>query len=819
MVKTCSDPYKNDTYEEYFNSYLFELSDFQKYAIEGIVDEKNVLVTAHTGSGKTLPAEFAIDHFFKKGKKLIYTSPIKALSNQKYYDFSQKFPDISFGLFTGDIKTNPEADVLIMTTEILMNYLFFQENEEVKTTDFTINIKEELGCVVFDEVHYINDQERGQVWEKTILMLPNHIQMIMLSATIDNPKGFASWVEKSSNKEVYLCSTNKRVVPLHHYSFFTTTEHTFKVITDKETQQKLRKHSNILIPLQNDKNVFNHANYKLLYQLHQLHKKNRIYMKVPHVLDSVVKLLKNENKLPAICFVFSRKKVESYAKMINVPLFNEEDPHPNIEKECLQIIRRLPNYEEYLKLSEYNDLVSLLQKGIGIHHSGMIPILKEIVELMISKKYIKLLFATESFAIGLDCPIKTAIFVDLNKYDGHVQRYLYSHEYTQMAGRAGRRGLDKIGYVVHCNNCFSFPYEHDYINMMNGMPQELVSKYMISYPLLLNLLKNGVCQDFHLFSEKSMMKCEIDKNIESKKESIEATEKRLIELKALSDHNKTPYDICLKYMEYKENFKSYKSKKQKEVSRQISMFEETYKNIKNDVNNIDMVKEFEESLGNLNEDLDYTSNYMLYQTELIRDIMYRRGFIIREDNAYSLSELGKIAIHLAEIHPLINAEFAIKWNYFKEFSSVQLIGLFSCFMDIRVSDENKNVQVFCEDSFLGERIRELQSRYLEYNDMEMEYSLYIYNYEDALMFDCIDMVMEWSCCENEQDCKQFIETSLCQKDISLGDFNKGLLKIVTISKEYIKLFTALEQVEVLHKFVDIEKRILKYVTTSQSLYV
>jgi len=150
MVKTCSDPYKNDTYEEYFNSYLFELSDFQKYAIEGIVDEKNVLVTAHTGSGKTLPAEFAIDHFFKKGKKLIYTSPIKALSNQKYYDFSQKFPDISFGLFTGDIKTNPEADVLIMTTEILMNYLFFQENEEVKTTDFTINIKEELGCVVFD---------------------------------------------------------------------------------------------------------------------------------------------------------------------------------------------------------------------------------------------------------------------------------------------------------------------------------------------------------------------------------------------------------------------------------------------------------------------------------------------------------------------------------------------------------------------------------------------------------------------------------------------------------------------------------------------
>ena len=168
MVKICSNTYTNNTYEEYFNSYLFELSDFQKYAIEGIIENKNVLVTAHTGSGKTLPAEFAIEHFAKQGKKVIYTSPIKALSNQKYYDFCNKFPNISFGLFTGDIKTNPDADVLIMTTEILMNYLFFQEADQVNVTDFTINIQSELGCVVFDEVHYINDKERGQVWENDI---------------------------------------------------------------------------------------------------------------------------------------------------------------------------------------------------------------------------------------------------------------------------------------------------------------------------------------------------------------------------------------------------------------------------------------------------------------------------------------------------------------------------------------------------------------------------------------------------------------------------------------------------------------------------
>ena len=192
MVIICKDKNANDDkYASKFDSYSFPLSDFQKYAIEAIVEKQHVLVTAHTGSGKTLPAEFAIRHFVGQGKKVIYTSPIKALSNQKFYEFTLKYPEISFGLFTGDIKTNPEADVLIMTTEILMNYLFIQTNRDEAVVqpgiDFQINIQRDLACVVFDEVHYINDKDRGQVWEKSILMLPNHVQKVMLSATIDNP--------------------------------------------------------------------------------------------------------------------------------------------------------------------------------------------------------------------------------------------------------------------------------------------------------------------------------------------------------------------------------------------------------------------------------------------------------------------------------------------------------------------------------------------------------------------------------------------------------------------------------------------------------
>jgi antiviral helicase SKI2 len=248
MVKICSNTYENEEqYKQYFEKYSFPLSSFQKYAIESIVDGNHILVTAHTGSGKTLPAEFAIEHFVSKGKKVIYTSPIKALSNQKFYEFTKKFPSISFGILTGDIKTNPEADVLIMTTEILMNTLYAKNrkantNENSSLTMFDMDFSNKLACVIFDEIHYINDKDRGKVWEETIMMLPKNIQMVMLSATLDSPEKFAAWCEtRGSNytenkceKIVYLTTTHERVVPLTHYSFITCTQGIFKVIKDKQ---------------------------------------------------------------------------------------------------------------------------------------------------------------------------------------------------------------------------------------------------------------------------------------------------------------------------------------------------------------------------------------------------------------------------------------------------------------------------------------------------------------------------------------------------------------------------------------------------------
>lgn len=832
MVKICNDPYpSNSKYDSHFELYPYPLSDFQKYAIEAIVEKQHVLVTAHTGSGKTLPAEFAIQHFTNQGKKVIYTSPIKALSNQKYYEFTKKFPEISFGLFTGDIKTNPDADVLIMTTEILMNYLFTSttnadDSESQPALQFQIDVQNDLGCVVFDEVHYINDADRGQTWEKTILMLPRHIQMVMLSATIDNPQCFAKWCEKDDTepdaKGVYLASTNHRVVPLSHYGFLTTTEAVYKTIRDKETQKEIRDNTNLLIPLQDANGVFNEVNSKKITKINGLFDKNRIRINRKHALNKLASFLKEKEMLPAIAFVFSRKNVESCAHDITVPL-NEFDSKVSytVRSECEQIIRKLPNYKEYLELPEYNRLVSLLEKGIGIHHSGMIPILREIVELMISKRYIKLLFATESFAIGLDCPIKTAIFTSLTKFDGHTQRHLLAHEYTQMAGRAGRRGIDTVGHVVHCNNLFDTPMLSDYKLILGGKPQQLVSKFHISYSLILNLLKNGQTRDFHLFSQKSMVQQEILKSLAGTQTEMNDTEQLIIEKEKFILTSKTPRDVCETYIKTQNIMKLATNKKRKQLERDVRNMEDEYKYIKEDAAKVYYLVELKDKVDTLQMDLQYTESYVKQQTDRICDIMCENGFIIRNpDDTYTLTLLGNIASNVAEIHPLIISELMVKWQNFTNFNTIQLVGLFSCFTDIKVPDDMRTHILNIADIFLEAKIKSVSHQYDKYSDLEQESQVNTgLNYTDPLIYDMVEFSMHWCECTTETECKAFIQNDVYDKSISIGDFTKAMLKIVTISKEFMNVCEQLNLIELQHKLSQIEGMVLKYITTSQSLYV
>ena len=831
MVVICDKPYSeeaNEKYQEYFAWFPYELSDFQKYSVQAIIEGQHSLVTAHTGSGKSLPAEFALQYFHKQGKKTIYTSPIKALSNQKYYEFTQKYPEISFGLITGDIKLNPTADVLIMTAEILLNALFQGENGGLRTQQnlhFQIDIENELACVVMDEIHYINDRDRGSVWEKTILMLPKHIQMIMLSATIDSPEKFAKWCERYNDEpQVWLSSTTHRIVPLTHYGFLITNEAVFKKTKDKTLHQQVRDGTQQLITLKTADGKYQEDAYLKLSKTRKLIEDFDSLPKRNHVLNQLCIFLKEREMFPAIAFVFSRKNVELFAREISANLLEDDSKIPYIvARECDQIIRKLPNYHEYANLPEYHQLVKLLEKGVGIHHSGMIPILREIVELMITKKYIKLLFATESFAIGLNCPIRTAIFTSLTKFDGNDDRILLPHEYNQAASRCGRRGIDTVGHVIHCNNLFSMPSQYEYKNMLCGNPQTLSSKMRLSMPFVLNLIKTYGNEAGVLgFIDRSMIRAELDITQQYREKQICDMEQQLEKTQKSLSFLRTPLDVCQDYVSNNKILNTLTNKKRKETERRIQQITSEYRFIKEDVFVYENMMKLEIELARCREEHVYGSTCLSSKIENICFLLCKHGFLWPKDvsddaTEYVLTRKGNMATMLAEINPIAMSEILETSNYMRDLSAIQIVCFLSCFTDVKVSQDIKMSVPSTPDLVLRQMI-------VGYHEYSQERNITISNNGSEgdleMMYDLTDMMEDWCLCEDETQCKGFIQTKLAEKSISIGDFTKAILKISTMVKELMNLCEKNEgMLELLSKLGTIDAMILKYITTAQSLYV
>ena len=816
MVKVCSENEPPKSYDTKIDaSYGFALSNFQKHAIEAIHTGNHVLITAHTGSGKTLPAEHAIRYFSEKGKKVIYTSPIKALSNQKYHEFTQKYPDISFGILTGDIKFNPEADVLIMTTEILRNQIFhsaFNQGEKKTVLGFDMNIEEDLGCVIFDEVHYINDKDRGKIWEETILHLPKTVQMVMLSATIDKPEKFAEWVEtRNDNKHVYLASTFHRVVPLYHYGYVTLHESYTNKIKDENLRKSfIRCAGDPKILIKDGK--FDEAQFHRIQQINTYVKKQNIHIKRSFVLNSIVLYLLNNGLLPGIIFIFSRAQVERAAAEINFSLFEDGSSVPSIiEHECGTIIRRLSNHSEYLELPEYRTIIKLLQKGIAFHHAGMLPVFREMIELLFAKKYIKLLVATETFAVGINMPTKSVIFTSLKKFDGTSMRPLHSHEYTQMAGRAGRRGIDTEGHVIHCNNLFDDIGPSDYKTILCGSPQKLVSKFNISYNLIIHLIANNFSDQNSLeaFTTKSLMKNEIDKHIHELDTEIKGMETVLTEREARITGLRTPHDICNEYIHLTTS--SLSNKERKKASRRISSIEEEHRYIKGDIDFISQVEAAKQEIANKQAALSDVKDYIRNQIGIVVEILEKRGFIHYIDDTHIVTTKGILSTHIQEIPGHIFSELMIKYNFFEKQSAETIAGIFSCFTNVTASD--------CQSSINNDCIcivNDLRNITNEYYDLENANKIDISeNYEFHTRI--INEVIEWCSADKEADCKNIIASLCAGKGIFLGDFIKAILKINNIASELMKL-TQLP-VSLQHKLSSMCDMTQKYVVTNQSLYI
>ena len=857
MVKICdcesAYPSNNEElYAEYFKLYPFELSNFQKYAIESIVEGNHVLVTAHTGSGKTLPAEFAIEYFVSRGKKVIYTSPIKALSNQKFYEFTKKFPNISFGILTGDIKSNPEADVLIMTTEILQNTLYkknatsesntsFNQTKTtsvVSLTTFDMDINNELACVIFDEVHYINDPDRGKVWEETIMMLPKHVQMVMLSATLDKPETFAIWCENRGNtldalsdykhKEVYLTSTNHRVVPLTHYTFMITNSAIFKLIKDKQLEHEIKEHTNKIIPIQSASGVFNEQLFHKNKRIMNIFENKNVHVKRAHILNQVTKHMVDNNMLPALCFVLSRKQLEICAKEITTNLLEDDSKVSyTIKRECEAIIRKLPNFQEYLNLPEYLNIVYLLEKGIAIHHAGIMPVLREMIELLYGKGYIKLLFATETFAVGINMPTKSVIFTDVNKFDGNGMRMLYSHEYTQMAGRAGRRGIDTVGNVIHLTNLFKNVELNPYRAMMKGKPQTLSSKFKISYNLLFNLIEKGE-KDLSKYIKRSMIQDDVIRISKFLTDKSVELDIQINKLNERLDTTQTPRCVLEEHRQLLIAKPSSTNKKRKQIERDIQDNLDAFRNILNDMKILDQYYDYKQEYIDTNTELESNNMFLDNNIDILLKLLEVDGFIFKtlqeniesqqiDQSQYNLTEKGCIASCLREVHCLAFANF-IERKLYEGLSGRQLCGIFSCFTNISINEDYRYYNINTYDESVNNTVKYLQSNYEDYLKKEELYQINT-GTEYMMHYDLVEYTMKWYECESVEECKRLLETMLTEKEIFLGEFVKALVKINNICSELERIAENIGAIGFLKELRDIPSNTLKYVVTNQSLYV
>ncbi|CAB9508390.1 viralicidic activity 2-like 2 [Seminavis robusta] len=456
-------------------TYPFELDPFQKQAIEYIKRNESVLVAAHTSAGKTVMAEYAIAKSLKAGQRVVYTSPIKALSNQKFRDLQEEFGDV--GLMTGDITINPSATALVMTTEILRSMLYRGSE-----------LMREVAWVIYDEVHYLRDSERGVVWEESIVLLPHFVRFVFLSATIPNASQFADWIAAIHHQPCHVVYTNYRPTPLQHFVFPEGGDG-LHLVVDERGKFRESNFQRAMATLQSTDVTTAAVDAVAASGNGRKRKRGSSNGKKAGGqfadLKRIVSLIMSRNLSPVIVFSFSKKDCERYALALNKEDFTDDVEKDLVTQVYTNAIGSLS--EDDRKLPQVEALLPLLKRGIGIHHGGLLPILKEVTEILFSESLVKVLFATETFSIGINMPAKTVVFTNTRKWDGKDFRYVTTGEYTQMSGRAGRRGKDLKGIVIQMVDEKMEPTACK--DMLYGQTETLNSSYKISYNMLLNLMR------------------------------------------------------------------------------------------------------------------------------------------------------------------------------------------------------------------------------------------------------------------------------------------------------------------------------------------
>lgn len=788
-------------------NYKFPLDPFQQHAMKAICNEENVLVTAKTGSGKTLVGEVQIAYSLRKGKRVFYTTPIKSLSNQKFYDLKKQFGSV--GIMTGDIKFCPNANVVIMTTEILRN-LLFKKDSTTKSIGLTAEIScEDLDAVVFDECHYINDRDRGHVWEEIMILLPPEVKMVMLSATLDHPEYFAEWLGELKQRPIHLISTEYRIVPLTHTLWYQQRFHT----------------------LMDSKNTYNDGVYKewLAWRLDKEKAHDKFQQKVKdaraggqegpiegktrptsflHQMNELIVTLESKELLPALFFVLSRKDCEKYARKVESTLITSS------EKSDVNHIWNfhLRNHKESLeKLPQYHLLRSLIDKGIAYHHSGLVPMLKEIIEILFSRGFIKVLFATETFAVGINMPTKTAVFVGVKKYDDLKgdMRVLSTAEYLQMAGRAGRRGLDTMGTVIYLPD--RNPIEPSEMRlMMCGGRAEVTSRMEFDYDFILKTLHSGNRTWLDIL-EKSYWRRQRQVQIDELKRAQKSLETRNNQLILSEDE----MEAVQKKVDLETQLTHLTNAKKKKVELQLNTWKDEHRGMKWEnalqafseirLNNMKIQKN-KEAIGFLED----TSTSVENKIRVLESLDYLKPQENPKSHTKeSLTTKGVLATELNECDSLLISQFYLSENS-KKLEPMELLAVLAgCIVDGKKDNEvplqELNVPQIVKDTLydmsdIWDSIRRAETQNKSSESPWKMGTTWI-----APLWDWMNGESVARICANYE--------------IYEGNLIRSVLKLQNMLDEWKSMASFCEQTDVLDRFKDASQLLIREAVIQDSLYL
>lgn len=826
----------------------FEPDDFQKHAFLAIEQGHDVLVCAPTASGKTLIAQYAIAHTIKKGlrvaklcdgnvdiidevattddnipNRVVYTTPIKVLSNQNYADLKTLLNplDMTVGISTGDIKIDENSQCLVATAEILRNSMYqLQQTVDNSRKKIDKSFVDSIGCIIVDEAHYMNDKDRGRVWEETIVLANPNVLMVFLSATLSNPQKFASWISKCRERPISLITVEQRKVPLKHYLLINNSG-TDALYSNKKLYQFM-----------NEKNIYDPSQFKSASDAHlkwvkEQQKKGKMTNN-PNDIPATVKWLQENDLLQTMFFGFSKKECEHFANMIDFDLIDYEDRH---KIEIIFNKHMQPHIKKYENVGQVDIVKKLLLKGVAYHHSGMLSILKEIVEIIFKEGLAKVLFCTETFAVGINCPTRTVVFTGIEKYTDGGKRLLTPAEYKQMAGRAGRRGLDTNGTVILLFR-HDFPDESNIKKIVCGKVPEINSNFKWDYQFFLKIIQSNVT-DIEKFFKKSLVNLEneiILSGLKKQKEDIVfAITKLNLEITENNQNVKHSEDVNkLITFENQTNSDMFGSfvkvtlpkKQQQEFQKLTKMllipaFKSVYDTKKK-------LLELQKSLCFVEQNITGYELYVHNFCSKLKNILFNWGYITTNHeidlNSTHINIKGVIAGNINECNPIILTEMICE-GYFDKLTLEEIIAVVSIFTEPIKSasrfDQNKitsfdgTPQIKSVVQKLLNMIREKQSD----EDKEFGVGFGITSWE--ISTDYIDIAYAWA---KGESVKNVLE-QLADLEEYEGNFVKNMLKVCNIINDIQCVCKMIGKIELLPILENTDALILRDIVTVTSLYL